>query len=272
LTDNPFVAMIERMKERAELNKKMGIVPREDSAFIYDCPICQDREVVPIERDGFVNDVAVCSCKAQKAQKRLFRASGLTDQQSKFTLGDYKVTPETMKMVQAVNVYLGGEVWKKGEGFMLSGTVGIGKSMLAQIIANHILIMGQSVVFVPTNSLMAELRAAQFSKDGMEFEQKIEILVNADVVIFDDLGKEKCTEWVQAQYFRIIDSRYNKRKATGFTSNYNLDQLADRFSEFGEAIISRIIAMTMGYCTFVSAMDYRVLQMSSKEKWAKKID
>ena len=68
-------------------------------------------------------------------------------------------------------------------------------------------------------------------------------LINADVVIFDDLGKEKPTEWVQTQYFRIIDGRYNQKKTTSFTSNFELVTLSDRFSEFGEAIISRLVAM-----------------------------
>ena len=106
--------------------------------------------------------------------------------------------------------------------------------MLAQIIASEIMNDRKtSVIFLPTTSLMGELRAAQFAEGGAEYEQRIDRLIKADVVIFDDLGKEKPTEWVQTQYFRIIDGRYNAKKTTSFTSNFELDTLADRFSEFG---------------------------------------
>ena len=262
MTDNPnnvFVLMLERMKARADMNKQMGIIPSNGPSIEYDCPICQDREIVPIEKDGIVNDVVICECKARKAQKRLFRASGITDEQANFEIKDYKVTPENAKMLQAMKLYMDAEAWKKGEGFMLSGSVGVGKSMMSQIVANYLLKSGQAVIFVSTNSLMAELRVAQFTNGGIEFEQKIEMLINADVVIFDDIGKEKATEWVQTQYFRIIDGRYNKRKATGFTSNYSFDELADRFSEFGEAIVSRIVAMTRGYSVSIKARDFRLM-------------
>ena len=140
------------------------------------------------------------------------------------------------------------------------GSVGAGKTMLAQIIASEIMNDRKtSVIFLPTTSLMGELRAAQFAEGGAEYEQRIDRLIKADVVIFDDLGKEKPTEWVQTQYFRIIDGRYNAKKTTSFTSNFELDTLADRFSEFGEAILSRLIAMTRDSIVNVTAGDYRLI-------------
>jgi DNA replication protein DnaC len=101
------------------------------------------------------------------------------------------------------------------------------------------------------------LRSSQFSEDRSDFEQRIEKLINADVVIFDDVGKEKPTGWVQDQYFRIVDGRYNNKKATGFTSNYEFDELEKRFSEFGEAIVSRFISMTRDYAVNIQADDWR---------------
>lgn len=253
---DPFTQLLERLKERSERVKQSGVEQLPPKEF--ECSICEDREIVYFQDEDGLDKARFCQCKPQKAQKRLFKASGLTEEQAKLTINDYKPSPETKKMYLAMREYINEQSWNEGKGFMLSGTVGVGKTMLSQIVASEILKNGKSVIFVPTNSLMAELRAAQFSSDPMDFENKLDMLIKADVAIFDDIGKEKPTEWVQTQYFRIIDGRYNQRKATGFTSNYNFDQLSDRFSEFGEALLSRIISMTRDYSVSVDAKDYRL--------------
>lgn len=209
------------------------------------------------QEDGSVS-ARNCQCKAQKIQRRMFKASGLTEEQALMTIDDYNVSPDTLKMHQMTKDYICGQSWRDGKGFALVGSVGAGKTMLAQIIASAIMRDMKTVIFIPTTSLMAELLAAQFSNDKSEFEQRIDKLIKADIVIFDDIGKEKPTEWVQNQYFRIIDGRYNSRRTTGYTSNYEFGHLAERFSEFGDAIISRIIAMTRDYQVNVKAKDYRL--------------
>jgi DNA replication protein DnaC len=208
------------------------------------------------QEDGSVS-ARNCECKLKKIQKRMFRASGLSEEQSRFKIDDFKPSKDTLKMFQMVKRYIERQSWRENKGFALLGSVGIGKTMLSQIIASEIMRSKMSVLFVPTTSLMAELRASQFSEDRSDFEQRIEKLINVDVVIFDDVGKENPTEWVQNQYFRIIDGRYKGHKVTGFTSNYEFGELADRFSEFGDAIISRIVAMTRDYAVNIKARDYR---------------
>jgi DNA replication protein DnaC len=253
---NHFEQIIENLRLKHEAFKAMNQPQSEH--LIYDCPICEDREIVLVEQDDGSVSARNCECKLKKVQKRMFRASGLTEEQARLTLNDYNTSPDTMKMYQMVKRYIERQAWKDNNGFALFGSVGAGKTMLAQIIASEVMKSKLSVIFVPTTSLMAELRASQFSEDRSDFEQRIDKLINADMVIFDDVGKEKPTEWVQNQYFRIIDGRYNARKTTGFTSNYEFGELANRFSEFGDAIISRIVAMTRDYAVNVSAQDYRM--------------
>jgi len=253
---NGFERIIENLRLKHEAFKASNTQPMEP--INYECSICEDREIVLIEQEDGSVSARNCQCKAQKIQRRMFKASGLTEEQALMTIDDYNVSPDTMKMYQMTKNYLCGQSWREGKGFALVGSVGAGKTMLAQIIASEIMRDMKTVIFIPTTSLMAELLAAQFSNDKSEFEQRIDKLIKADVVIFDDIGKEKPTEWVQNQYFRIIDGRYNNRRATGYTSNYDFDRLADRFSEFGDAIISRIIAMTRDYVVNVKAKDYRL--------------
>jgi len=143
------------------------------------------------------------------------------------------------------------------KGFLLMGNAGIGKTMLASIIARDMLDKGIQVVFVSSADLLAELRDAQFRKDEGGIEAKIETLAKAQALILDDVGKEKPTEWVQSMYYRLIDLRYRSNLLTGFTTNYYPKDLAERLGDFGEATVSRILGMTVDYLLYAKDYDHR---------------
>jgi DNA replication protein DnaC len=77
--------------------------------------------------------------------------------------------------------------------------------MLSLAATNTLLELKVPTVFVVTPDLMAELRVAQFAGSGAEMEDTPHRIAGAPVCVFDDLGREKVSEWVQTQYYRIFD-------------------------------------------------------------------
>jgi len=202
-----------------------------------------------------------CKCREQKAIKRMLKASGLTPEQRAVRLKDFKPSAKTMAMYRQVKRYLDEfpQIYESdavNKGLALTGTVGIGKTMLVTAIANELLDRMIPTAFVVTPDLIAELRAAQFTDGGQDLERKIYKLSTVQVCIFDDVAKEKPSEWVQTQYFRIIDARYRAKLPTIFTSNYNFDQIAERL---GDAVSSRLYALTKERQIDVQADDYRIV-------------
>jgi len=75
-----------------------------------------------------------------------------------------------------------------------------------------------------------------------------------DLLVLDDIGVEKNSEWVQQTLTNIIDKRYSEMRCTVFTSNCELGEIETRLS-------TRIASRIAGMCVVVrlAGSDRRVL-------------
>lgn len=116
---------------------------------------------------------------------------------------------------------------------------------------------GDEAVFCTVPELLTDIRRAMNSQQ--ETTELLEIVKNSDVLILDDLGAEKVTEWVAEQLFIILNARVMREKFTVITTNYQkpsdlIEKLGGGVS--GERIVSRLFEL----CTWVniSGEDYRL--------------
>ena len=136
-------------------------------------------------------------------------------------------------------------------GFFITGTKGTGKTHIAAAIANHLLGQGISVICM-TERNMFSLIQKTFSRDkdhgGTESEVR-EIYERVPLLIIDDLGKEKPSEWTLATLYAIVDGRYNRAMPLIITTNYDTQSLVNRLTPKGadkttaDAIVDRFNEM-----------------------------
>ena len=124
---------------------------------------------------------------------------------------------------------------KPSKGLFLFGPAGTGKTHLAVKVAQEV--DGSKFQKVP--KLLLTLKS-NFDGSGYENEIIIEKLAKAPVLVLDDLGAEKASDWVAETVYILIDERYGNMKPTVITSNYSPSELAVRF---GDRIVSRIMEM-----------------------------
>jgi len=107
------------------------------------------------------------------------------------------------------------------QGMLLMGPVGVGKTHLAVSILKGLTERGGfSCLFYEFGSLLKEI---QDSYNAFTHTSELGVLspvLNADVLVLDELGASKPTDWVRDTMAHIINTRYNDKKHTIFTTNY----------------------------------------------------
>lgn len=117
----------------------------------------------------------------------------------------------------------------------LTGTSGTGKTFTSVICAKVALLQEKSVYFSSVTDLLSDLRPneAYPAKSADILKRCKEV----DLLILDDIGHEKSSQWVREQLYMIINSRWNSMKATIFTSNFDIQNIETTISS---AVHSRI--------------------------------
>ena len=113
------------------------------------------------------------------------------------------------------------EAYKNNTGLLLFGDVGTGKSFFAGCIANALLDRDVPVLMTNFPTILNRL-TGMFSEDRADF---IASFNEYDLLIIDDLGVERSTEYAMEQMFFVIDSRYRSRRPMIITTNLKLSEL-----------------------------------------------
>jgi len=144
-------------------------------------------------------------------------------------------------------------------GLIISGPVGTGKTYAASCMVNLFLDKLKWVTFGNVLDLLGRLRRS-YSDAAQEEEWRIlDELNKVPLLVIDDLGKEKVSEWVEQILYQVIDGRYRAEKPLIVTTNYDAETLAGRYPEVGEALMSRL----GGFCepVYLGGTDRRLSWM-----------
>ena len=238
---------LEKIKEIQDRTKAELETKRENKPAAGPCRLCNSHvDPLWIENFGWkvVNACKICEEKEKSNQEHeklqaeinnLTKRSGLIGLLQDMSFDTHKGQSNAFSISKE---YAESFDLNSKQGLYFYGRAGSGKTHLACAIIKHIIQTKLlPVIFVQSIDLLLQLR--EFDKNKTELEM-IERFTKITLLIIDDFGTEKLTDWAQQVFYKIINDRLLTQKPIIFTTNYSLQELENRL---GERIASRIASM-----------------------------
>jgi DNA replication protein DnaC len=223
------------------------------------CERCDDSGWKPVDVDG-VRRVVRCECWRDRVGQSRLADANIPKRYQHCTLSNFTAYNESLERAVAQARRLVEAFPAAGVGLFLEGQPGVGKTHLAVAVLKQIVeATAARGLFYDTRELLRLIRSTY---DPSIKTTEIEVLrpvLQADLLVLDDLGAEKTSEWVDETMNLIVNTRYSERRLTLFTSNYpDIPDDTDPNSllfRIGARMRSRLHEM----CEFVvlDAADYR---------------
>jgi len=224
------------------------------------CPTCHDTGWTP--SSATPPRMVRCDCRLAHQVRALMAAAGLPSRYAR-TGFDGFLLYDNERLVRALEASrrFAAAFPAVTRGLCFIGPPGIGKTHLAAAILQDVIPRTRAVArFYDVRDLLRQIRETYTPGAAASEMHIIREVIAADLVVFDDLGSEKPSEWVSETLTLLVNGRYNAQRATIVTTNYEDlpdDDVDGLLARVGGRLHSRLHEM----CEFVewSGGDYRLL-------------
>ncbi len=235
--------------QKQELLKKLNIKP-DFFTPSYECKKCNDTGFL-VDSNGIM-----CTCLKQKLMDIQYNKSNISNLENenfdKFNellfsdITDEKkynsnISPrENINNIKNIALnFIDNFDAPSEKNLLFTGNTGLGKTFISNCIANEILKIGKTVLYQTASNMLDSIIDYKFGKTNGELIY--ENILNADLLIIDDLGTENLNSVKFAELFNVINTRLlnqnNHITKTIISTNLTLNNL---FNNYDERIFSRL--------------------------------
>jgi DNA replication protein DnaC len=202
-----------------------------------------------------------CRCRTQNTQAKLLADAHIPRRYDQCSLQNYYPVKGNGTQLRAFQYAwrLAREYPGVERGLLFMGPVGVGKTHLSVAILRGLVEKGVPCLFYEFGALLKEI---QNSYNPISQTSELKVLApvfEAEVLVLDELGASKPTDWVRDTMMQIINTRYNDKKLTIFTTNYLDGRRSERDETLEERIGVRLRSRLYEMCktVHIEGEDYR---------------
>jgi len=184
------------------------------------------------------------AAKRQHQAARLFHDAGVPPRFEAYTFASYPISPGSRAAFASI------QRWAESgaESLLIHGPYGTGKTSLGIAALRYRIEQDHAdSLFLTAPGLLDRIRETYSPRRVRESDEQaseadvLEAVRNTSLLMLDDLGAERPTDWVQEKLFTVINHRHDNLLTTIFTSNLDPEGMAHHL---GERIAWRIVEMS----------------------------
>jgi DNA replication protein DnaC len=193
-----------------------------------ECPICGG--------SGLIEEVSAtglwvsrpCKCQIDQRDQRRLAAAKIPARYGECSFEEFDVDfrsadPSLKRAVSNARTYVGEYLSEKGEkkGLLFTGSIGAGKTHLSVAVLRGLIVQyGVRGLFCDYRELLKNIQNSYNPQVNTTELELLKPVFAAEVLVLDDLGAQKPTEWMSDTVSLILNTRYNEKRTTIITTNY----------------------------------------------------
>jgi DNA replication protein DnaC len=193
-----------------------------------ECPLCGGTGWKPLNAatagEKKPPQVVRCDCRQDARTTKLFENARIPKRYEHCTLSDFHTDfPNADRSLASARLAAGRFVEEypvESTGLLLIGPIGVGKTHLAVGIIRELIAKGIPSLFYDYRELLKEIQNSYNPSVSATELAVLRPVFEAEVLVLDELGAVRPTEWVWDTVSHILNTRYNDKRTTIITTNY----------------------------------------------------
>jgi len=198
------------------------------------CPICGGTGWKVVECEG-ISGAEKCVCADARRRERLLEQANIPPLYQNVSVDNFILPQDNpvartglASVVLAVRGYVRDYPNLPKPGLLFIGAPGTGKTHLAVAALRSLIERGFEGIFFDFQALLNHIRSGYDQASGTMDREAYRSALDAEILVLDDLGAHRVTDWVEDTVTSIVTHRCNHRKATIATTNLRDPEAGDR--------------------------------------------
>ncbi len=205
------------------------------------CGKCGGSGWVVVEQDG-ISGAERCDCVQEDRARRLEDNAGIPPLYKNASLENFQNfgNPALSEVQNIVRAYTREYPFLAKPGLLLLGEPGTGKTHLAAAALRRLIARGFGGLFYDYQNLLDRIRSGYDPSSGSSDREAYLAALDTEVLLLDDLGAHRVTDWVEDTVTSIVTHRCNNKKALIATTNLPYADAGDRLVERSSSLPGKV--------------------------------